>query len=87
MQLSKDKDNLLKQFEEKDIEMQKMKEAFKQERAKYHGQIKEARKLIESLEADKGKFQDTTHNIFYFRIDVAGYECHSAFTTILITLF
>ena len=66
MQLSKDKDNLLKQLEEKDVEMQKMKEAFKQERTKYHGQIKEARKLIESLEADKGKCRTTTCNMFPF---------------------
>ena len=87
MQLSKDKDNLLKQFEEKDIEMQKMKEAFKQERAKYHGQIKEARKLIESLEADKGKCRGTTCNAFHFQIDVTDCVCHSAFTNILITLF
>ena len=44
----------MKQLEEKDTEMQKVKEAFKQEKGKFNGQIKEARKLIESLEADKG---------------------------------
>ena len=72
MQLSKDKDNLLKQLEEKDIEMQKMKEVFKQERTKYHGQIKEARKLIESLEADKGSCQSTTCSMNPFRNNVAN---------------
>ena len=54
MHLSKDKDSLMKQLEEKDAEMHKMQESFKQEKGKFHAQIKEARKVIESLEADKG---------------------------------
>ncbi len=31
-----------------------MREAQKQERSKLHGQLKEAKKVIEALEADKG---------------------------------
>ncbi len=54
MQLSKDKDALIKRLEERDMEMQKMKDVFKQEKTKYHAQVKEAKKVIESLEADKG---------------------------------
>ena len=54
MAVIKDRDAVIKKLEEAELEMSKTKENHKQERSKLYGQIKEARKLIEDLEADKG---------------------------------
>ncbi len=61
MGVIKDRDAVIKKLEEAELEMAKTKENHKQERSKLYGQIKEARKLIEDLEVDKGETYELHH--------------------------